>query len=209
MHLDEIERASYLGSNLIPVRYTLGFRAAGTSAWAADTGGQLIPPHTEDAGSEEMYVVVRGRAKFTVGEEKADVPAGAVICGPPGGVPHGGGRRGRNGRAGRRGKDRARPSTVASRVGGQRRRRRTATRRPRRGRPRWYYGRRRGATQLVGDGLRLRAAGRCSRTIRTRRSGVSVSARRAEPRRGAPVHTEGDSDLDPLRDDPHFEELTS
>jgi hypothetical protein len=83
VHLDEIERASYLGSNLIPVRYTLGFRAAGTNAWAADTGGQLIPPHTEDAGSEEMYVVVRGRAKFTVGEEKADVPAGTVVYVPP------------------------------------------------------------------------------------------------------------------------------
>jgi hypothetical protein len=83
VHLDEIERASYLGSNLIPVRYTLGFRAAGTSAWAADTGGQLIPPHTEDAGSEEMYVVVRGRAKFTVGEEEADLPAGTVVYVPP------------------------------------------------------------------------------------------------------------------------------
>jgi hypothetical protein len=83
IHIDEIDRASYLGSNLIPVRYTLGFGAAGTSAWEADTGGQLIPPHTEDAGSEEMYVVMRGRATFTVGEEKADVPVGAIVHVPP------------------------------------------------------------------------------------------------------------------------------
>jgi tetratricopeptide (TPR) repeat protein len=83
VHLDDIERASYLGSNLIPVRYTLDFWAAGTNAWEADAGGQLIPPHTEDSGSEEMYVVVRGRAKFTVGDETADGPPGTVVYVPP------------------------------------------------------------------------------------------------------------------------------
>jgi mannose-6-phosphate isomerase-like protein (cupin superfamily) len=83
VHLDEIESVPYLGSNLIPVRYTIGFRPAGTNAWAADTGGQLIPPHTEDAGREELYVVVRGRAKFTVAEETADGPAGTVVFVPP------------------------------------------------------------------------------------------------------------------------------
>ena len=83
VHIDEIDRASYLGSNLIPIRYRLDFRAAGTSAWEADTGGQLIPPHTEDAGSEELYAVLRGRAKFTVGEETADAPAGTIVFVPP------------------------------------------------------------------------------------------------------------------------------
>lgn len=83
VHVDEIDRVSYLGSNLIPVRYTLGFRPAGTNAWAADAGGQLIPPHEEDAGSEELYVVLRGRAKFTIGEEAADAPAGTVVFVPP------------------------------------------------------------------------------------------------------------------------------
>ena len=56
VHLDEIDRVSYLGSNLIPLRYTLGFRPAGTNAWAAEAGGQLIPPHEEDSGNEELYV---------------------------------------------------------------------------------------------------------------------------------------------------------
>ena len=83
VHIDEIERVSYIGSNLIPLRYTLGFRAAGTNAWEADTGGQLVPPHEEDAGSEELYVVLRGRAKFTIGEETADSPAGTVVYVPP------------------------------------------------------------------------------------------------------------------------------
>jgi tetratricopeptide (TPR) repeat protein len=83
VQIDEIARASYLGSNLIPIRYTLGFRAAGANAWAADRGGQLNPPHKEDAGSEELYVVIRGRATFTVGEETADAPAGTIVFVPP------------------------------------------------------------------------------------------------------------------------------
>ena len=81
--IDEIERVSYLGSNLIPVRYTLGFRPAGTNAWAADAGGQLIPPHEEDPGREELYVVLRGRAKFTVGDESSDAPQGTLVFVPP------------------------------------------------------------------------------------------------------------------------------
>jgi cupin domain len=83
VHIDEIERATHLGSNLIPIRYTLGFRAAGTNAWGADAGGQLIPPHEEDAGSEELYVVMRGSARFTVGDETADAPAGTLVFVPP------------------------------------------------------------------------------------------------------------------------------
>jgi tetratricopeptide (TPR) repeat protein len=73
----------HLGSNLIPVRYTLGFRPAGTNAWAGDAGEQLVPPHTEDAGSEELYVVVRGHATFTVGDETGDASQGTVVYVPP------------------------------------------------------------------------------------------------------------------------------
>ena len=76
LSLDEAETAPHRGSNLIPVRYTLGYRAAGVNAWKADAGGQLIPPHSEDSGNEELYVVVSGRATFTVGDETTDAPAG-------------------------------------------------------------------------------------------------------------------------------------
>ncbi|MFL5958964.1 MAG: TPR end-of-group domain-containing protein [Gaiellaceae bacterium] len=81
--LDEVAAAPHRGSNLIPVRHMLGFRPAGVNAWAADTGGQLIPPHTEDSGNEELYVVVRGRARFTVGEETDDAAAGTLVFVPP------------------------------------------------------------------------------------------------------------------------------
>jgi hypothetical protein len=83
VHLDEIGRVSYLGSNLVPVRHALDFGATGVNAWSGDTGEQLVPPHEEDAGSEELYVVVRGRATFTVGDESADAPAGTLVFAPP------------------------------------------------------------------------------------------------------------------------------
>lgn len=82
LSLAEVETAPHRGSELIPVRHALGFRAAGINAWKADSGGQLIPPHEEDQGSEELYAVVRGRARFTVGEEEAEAPAGTLVFVP-------------------------------------------------------------------------------------------------------------------------------
>ncbi|HJU36393.1 MAG TPA: tetratricopeptide repeat protein [Gaiellaceae bacterium] len=83
LSLDEVETTPHNGSTLIPVRHALGFRPAGVNAWIADSDGQLIPPHEEDSGNEELYAVVRGRATFTVGEEEADAPAGTLVFVPP------------------------------------------------------------------------------------------------------------------------------
>jgi uncharacterized cupin superfamily protein len=81
--LDELETADHRGSRLIPLRHALGYRAAGVNAWIADAGGQLVPPHREDSGHEELYAVVRGRATFTLGEEPVDAPAGTFVFAPP------------------------------------------------------------------------------------------------------------------------------
>jgi hypothetical protein len=83
LSLDDVETASHRGSTLIPVRHILGFRPAGVNAWIAGAGGQLIPPHEEDSGNEELYAVVRGRATFTVGDETADASAGTLVFVPP------------------------------------------------------------------------------------------------------------------------------
>jgi tetratricopeptide (TPR) repeat protein len=83
LSLDEVETAQHRDCDLIPLRHALGFRPAGVNAWRGDAGGQLIPPHEEDSGHEELYVVVRGRARFTVGEEEADAPAGTLVFVPP------------------------------------------------------------------------------------------------------------------------------
>jgi tetratricopeptide (TPR) repeat protein len=79
LSLDEVETSSHRGSHLIPVRYLLSFRAAGVNAWRGDAGEQLIPPHEEDSGNEELYVVVSGRAAFTLGEETVDARSGTLV----------------------------------------------------------------------------------------------------------------------------------
>lgn len=82
LSLDDLDRVPNRGSGetLRPLRRRLDFRAFGVNAWSADAAGdQLIPPHEEGSGHEELYVVVRGTAHFTVGEETLDAPAGTLI----------------------------------------------------------------------------------------------------------------------------------
>jgi len=44
-----------------PVRATLGLRAFGTNAYtAAQAGEDVVEPHTEDSGHQELYLVFRG-----------------------------------------------------------------------------------------------------------------------------------------------------
>ena len=79
--LDEIEGVDYRQQTLMrPVRHHLGITAFGTNAWTAEkVGDRLFPEHEEDEGNEELYVVVRGRARFELGEEKVDAPAGTLV----------------------------------------------------------------------------------------------------------------------------------
>jgi quercetin dioxygenase-like cupin family protein len=84
LSLDEIETAKHRGDTLIPVGHALGFAAAGVNAWKGDAGDELVPPHQEDDDSEELYTVVSGRATFTIGEQRADAPAGTLAFLPPG-----------------------------------------------------------------------------------------------------------------------------
>jgi tetratricopeptide (TPR) repeat protein len=69
-----------------PVRRKLGIRAFGTNAYTADrVGDQVVEEHDEvkggggAGGHEEMYVVVRGRATFTLDGETIDAPAGTLV----------------------------------------------------------------------------------------------------------------------------------
>jgi quercetin dioxygenase-like cupin family protein len=72
------------GGLLLPVRHTLGLRAFGANAWTAEAGAQIVPPHEEDNGDEELYAVVAGRVTFTVGDERFDAPAGTLVHVLPG-----------------------------------------------------------------------------------------------------------------------------
>ena len=81
--LDELERLPVVGEGLTwrPVRRTLGVSAFGVSAYsAANAGERVVEEHTESRNHhEELYVVVRGRATFTVGDDELDAPAGTLV----------------------------------------------------------------------------------------------------------------------------------
>jgi hypothetical protein len=67
-----------------PVRHTLGIGAFGTNAYAADAGELIIEEHDERSGTgpgghEELYVVFRGHARFTIDGEDLDAPAGTLV----------------------------------------------------------------------------------------------------------------------------------
>jgi mannose-6-phosphate isomerase-like protein (cupin superfamily) len=81
LSLDEIEPVllQRQQARILTVRRLLGFRAAGVNGWIGDEGERVVPPHTEESGSEELYVVVRGRAAFTVDGETVDAPAGTLV----------------------------------------------------------------------------------------------------------------------------------
>ena len=85
LSLDEIEPVFLhrQQAKLLSLRRLLGYRAAGVNAWTGGKGERVVPPHEEDSGNEELYVVVRGRAAFTVGDETADAPAGTLVHVPP------------------------------------------------------------------------------------------------------------------------------
>ena len=67
-----------------PLRHALGLSAFGVNAWLprGGRGALVIEEHdeAEDQGQEELYVVLRGRATFTVGGESVDAPAGTCVA---------------------------------------------------------------------------------------------------------------------------------
>src|SRR3954451_20190239 len=63
-----------------PIRRRLGIRAFGINAYtSAAPGDCVVEEHTESSGHEEVYVVLAGRATFTVGGEEIDAPAGTIV----------------------------------------------------------------------------------------------------------------------------------
>ncbi len=83
--VDELQDIAYRqDTHMRPVRHHLGITAFGTNAWtAANEGDRLMPEHAEDEGSEELYVVLRGRARFEIDGEAVDAPEGTLVFVPP------------------------------------------------------------------------------------------------------------------------------
>jgi tetratricopeptide (TPR) repeat protein len=64
-----------------PIRRRFGIASFGVNAYTAERAGdRVVEEHAETGnGHEEAYVVVSGRATFTVGGEEIDAPAGTVV----------------------------------------------------------------------------------------------------------------------------------
>ncbi|TML46111.1 MAG: tetratricopeptide repeat protein [Actinobacteria bacterium] len=85
-HIDELEELPVNNGEFTwrPVRRRFGITAFGTNAYTGDAGRRVIEEHSERDNHQEMYVVLRGRATFTLGEDEVDAPAGTIVFARPG-----------------------------------------------------------------------------------------------------------------------------
>src|SRR5206468_7841814 len=86
-HVDELDVMPVNGGEFVwrPVRRRLGISAFGSNAYSAEKAGQrVIEEHFERDGHEEMYVVLRGRATFTLGDDEVDAEPGTLVFVRPG-----------------------------------------------------------------------------------------------------------------------------
>jgi tetratricopeptide (TPR) repeat protein len=85
-HLDELDRIPVGEDGLAwrPVRRKLGIESLGVNAWTAEEAGQEVVEHHDETGSgagkhEELYIVIRGRARFQLDDEEFDAPVGTCV----------------------------------------------------------------------------------------------------------------------------------
>jgi hypothetical protein len=81
-HLDTLDRIPVLhGLEWRPIRRRFGIHAFGVNAYTAEKPGDwVVEEHTEGSlRHEELYLVVQGRARFTLGDEEIDAPAGTLV----------------------------------------------------------------------------------------------------------------------------------
>ena len=80
--IDELEEIPVpdAGINWRPIRRTFGITAFGINAYTANEGEHVVEEHNESQlGHEEVYVVIAGRARFTLGGDDVDVGPGRLV----------------------------------------------------------------------------------------------------------------------------------
>lgn len=79
-HIDELD-AIELSDGFVwrPVRRHFGIQAFGVNAYTPGASGRVIEEHAERLGQEEIYVVLRGRVKFTVGGDDHELGQGQLL----------------------------------------------------------------------------------------------------------------------------------
>jgi hypothetical protein len=86
-HLDELELNEWKETQTGRVRHELGIEAFGVNSWVGKSpGDRVIPEHAEDqpGDQDELYVVVRGHARFEIDGETVDAPHGTLVHIPAG-----------------------------------------------------------------------------------------------------------------------------
>jgi len=81
-HIDELDRIE-MDDGFVwrPVRRRFGIRAFGVNAYSPrEAGAQVVEEHTENTyGHEEIYLVLRGRALFTVDGNEHELGPGELV----------------------------------------------------------------------------------------------------------------------------------
>jgi tetratricopeptide (TPR) repeat protein len=87
-HLDEIDEITDGRCPSRPIRSHFGITSFGVNAWTAhEAGARIISEHDEsgeEEGQEELYVVLRGHARFELDGERVEAPADTLVFVPPG-----------------------------------------------------------------------------------------------------------------------------
>jgi tetratricopeptide (TPR) repeat protein len=83
--LDEIDETNDGREPWRPVRHHFGITSFGVNAWTGHNAGDRIINEHDDAGEhEELYVVLAGRARIELDGEAVDAPAGTLVFARPG-----------------------------------------------------------------------------------------------------------------------------
>jgi tetratricopeptide (TPR) repeat protein len=86
-HVDEIEEIDDGRAPMRAVRHQFGITSFGVNAWTArEAGARIINEHDESEpdAQEELYLVLGGRASFELDGEQFDAPAGTFVFVRPG-----------------------------------------------------------------------------------------------------------------------------
>jgi mannose-6-phosphate isomerase-like protein (cupin superfamily) len=87
LRIEDVEAVPWMaGMTWHPVRMELGLHAFGAAGFSGGPGDFVVEPHVEAAGGrghEELYVVLSGRATFTLDGSPVDAPAGTLVFASP------------------------------------------------------------------------------------------------------------------------------
>jgi quercetin dioxygenase-like cupin family protein len=84
-HLEEIGEISDGREPWRPVRHHFGITSFGINTWTGrKAGDRIINEHDEEGEDEELYFVSSGRARFELDGERVDAPTGTFVFARPG-----------------------------------------------------------------------------------------------------------------------------